>query len=336
MARAIVIRSNPAYERGNGQPVNTAAIEEVDEAFLGDDPVLVEVSHSSINYKDAMALTGLPGIVRKTPLIGGIDLVGTVKQSADPVWNPGDQVILNGIGMSESRNGAFCELARVPGDRLVALPESMTPARAAAIGTAGYTAALCVLRLGRAGLETTPDRPVLVTGATGGVGSVAVLLLAAAGHHVAALTGRPGELGGYLHELGAEQIIDRAELLDAKGALQKQRWSGVVDTVGGEVLVNALAQTVYSGTVAACGLAGSAKLPGTVMPFILRNVTLAGVDSVEAPVEARREAWALLAELPGERIDAIAGTVPLSGAFQAARDLMEHRLHGRVIVDVRA
>ncbi|WP_316667476.1 MDR family oxidoreductase [uncultured Propionibacterium sp.] len=336
MTRAIVIRSNPAHERGDGQPVNTAAIEEVDESFLGDDPVLVEVSHSSINYKDAMALTGLPGIVRRTPLIGGIDLVGTVRESVDPAWQAGDRVILNGIGMSESRNGAFSELARVPGDRLIALPESMSPERAAAIGTAGYTAALCVLRLGRAGLVSAPGRPVLVTGATGGVGSVALLLLAATGHHVAALTGRPDELGGYLRGLGAEQVIDRSELVDQKGALQKQRWSGVLDTVGGEVLVNALAQTVYSGTVAACGLAGSAKLPGTVMPFILRNATLTGVDSVEAPVEARREAWALLATLPGERIDAMSSTVPLAGAFRAAEDLIGHRSHGRVVVDVRS
>lgn len=337
MPRAIVIRSNPAHEHGDDRPVNTAAVEEVDESFLGDDPVLVEVSHSSINYKDVMALTGLPGIVRRTPLIGGIDLVGTVRQSSDPLWRPGEAVLLNGIGMSETRNGAFSELARVPGDRLVALPSCLSPARAAALGTAGYTAALCFLRLRRAGLVTSPERPVLVTGATGGVGSVAILLLAAAGHHVAALTGRPEELGDYLRGLGAERIVDRAELCDQRGALQKQRWSGVVDTVGGQVLVNALAQTAYSGTVTACGLAGSPALPGTVMPFILRNVTLAGVDSVEAPVEARREAWGLLAALPGERIDAVtARTVPLDGAIGAAEELIGHRAHGRTVVEVRA
>lgn len=336
MTRAIVIRSNPAHERGNGQPVNTAAVEEVDDAFLGDDPVLVRVSHSSINYKDAMALTGLPGIVRRAPLIGGIDLVGTVESSEDPAWSPGDEVLLNGTGMSETRNGALSELARVPGDRLIALPPSMTPARAAALGTAGYTAALCVLRLTRAGLTTSPERPVLVTGATGGVGSVAVLLLAAAGHHVAAATGRPDELGDYLRALGAGSVLDRAELTGGRGALQKQRWAGAVDTVGGELLVATLAQTAYVGTVAACGLAGSPSLPGTVMPFILRAVTLAGIDSVEAPVEARREAWDLLATLPGDRVDAISRTVPLGGAVQAATELIEHRSHGRVVVDVRA
>lgn len=335
MPRAIVIRENP--NPSGSEPVNVAALEEVDAVDLGTDPVVVEVSHSGINYKDGLALTGRPGIVRNTPLVGGADLVGTVVASASDRWSPGDQVILNGTGLSETRHGGFAELARVPAEYLVRLPEQLTPARAAAIGTAGFTAALCVLRLEREAVEPGSERPVLVTGATGGVGSIAIALLARAGHHVVALTGRPEQYRNYLLGLGAAEILDRSSLSGTGRPLQSMRWAGVVDTVGGEVLANALAQTRYGGTVAACGLAGSAALPVTVMPFILRAVTLAGIDSVQASLTQRVAAWARLArDLDGDLLDGLTETVPLAGTIEAARRLMAGQSHGRIVVDVRA
>jgi acrylyl-CoA reductase (NADPH) len=332
MPRAIVIRTAERAERG---PVNVAAVEEIDPAVLGDDPVLVEVHYSGINYKDGLALTGRPGIVRSTPLIGGADLVGTVLESADPRWRPGDEVILNGTGMTETRNGGFSELARVPGDFLVRLPDGLTQARAAALGTAGYTAALCVLRLQEA--EVTAEAPVVVTGATGGVGSIAVPLLTASGYRVAAVTGRVAEHGDYLLSLGAAELLDRSEFAEQGRPLQKARFAGGVDTVGGVVLANLLAQTLYGGTVAACGLAGSSSLPATVMPFILRNVTLAGVDSVQTPLPRRQAAWELLATtLDLHVLDSLTVTVGLDDTVAAAERLMTGQSHGRIVVDVSA
>lgn len=335
MPRAIVIRkSEPA---GPADPVNTAAVEEVGPPPESDGPVLIEVAWSDLNYKDALALTGRPGVVRATPLIAGIDLVGTVSTSEDPRWQPGDIVVLNGTGMSETRNGGLAEQARVSGDYLVRLPEGLTPARAGALGTAGYTAALCVLRLEREAITSTPDQPILVTGATGGVGSIAILLLAAAGHHVAALTGRAAEHGDYLRELGATTIVPRDDLSGPGRPLQSQRWSGVVDTVGGEVLANAISQTRYGGTVTACGLAGSASLPASMIPFILRGVTLAGVDSVSASVADREAAWARLArDLNGDVLDGLTETVRLDGAIEAATRLLSGAARGRIAVDIRA
>jgi acrylyl-CoA reductase (NADPH) len=333
MPRAIVIRPNSGPAASG--PINLAAVEEVDVTDLGDDPVLVEVHYSGINYKDGLALTGRPGIVRSTPLIGGVDLVGTVVSSDSPLWQPGDEVILNGTGMSETHNGGFSELARVPADFLVQLPQGLSQARAAALGTAGYTAALCVLRLERERVDAS--LPLLVTGATGGVGSIAIALLAAKGYQVAALSGRTEQYGDYLLELGASQVVARSELLGNRRPLQQTRWAGGLDTVGGEVLANLLAQTSYGGTVAACGLAGSADLPATVMPFILRNVTLAGVDSVQAPLAQRQAAWNLLStELDLELLDRLTETVPLTDTIEAAGRLMAGQTHGRIVVDVRA
>lgn len=333
MPRAIVIR--PITDPSANGPLNTAALEEIDATDLGDGPVLIEVHYSGINYKDGLALTGRPGVVRHPPLIGGADLVGTVVESKTPAWRPGDEVILNGTGLTETRNGGFAELARVPADFLVGLPRGLSQARAAAIGTAGYTAALCVLRLEHEQVDRA--QPLLVTGATGGVGSIAVILLAAKGYQVAALTGRSDSYGQYLTTLGATQIVDRAELAAKGRPLQKARWAGGIDTVGGEVLANLLAQTVYGGTVAACGLAGSTELPASVMPFILRNVTLAGIDSVQTPLAQRQAAWDLLAaELDLELLDSLTHTVPLAGTIEAATDLMAGQTHGRIVVDVRS
>lgn len=332
MPRAIVIRS--LDEPTATGEVNTAAVEDIDIAMLGQDEVLIEVHYSDLNYKDGLALTGKPGIVRSTPLIGGADLVGTVVESASSAWNPGDQVILNGTGMSETRHGGLAELARVPADSLVKLPSAFTQAQAAAIGTAGYTAALCVLRLMREGIDV--NYPVVVTGSTGGVGSIAVALLNASHCPVTAVTGRADEYGEYLRGLGATEVLDRAEFLGQGRPLQKARWAGGIDTVGGEMLANLLAQTRYGGTVAACGLAGSASLPATVMPFILRNVTLAGIDSVQTPLIQRQAAWEFLAAtLPLELLEAATETVGLDDAIDAAHRLMNGRAHGRIVVDVR-
>jgi acrylyl-CoA reductase (NADPH) len=334
MPRALVIRRNESA--GPHDPANTAALEQVEPPLPEEGPVLVEVAFSGINYKDALALTGRPGVVRATPLVAGIDLVGTVRESADPRWTPGDPVVLNGTGLSETRNGGLADLARVSGDLLVRLPDGLTPERAAALGTAGYTAALCVLRLEREGVVSTPDQPILVTGATGGVGSIAVALLARSGQHVAALTGRADAYAGYLRGLGAASIVPRADLLGPGRPMQSQRWAGAVDTVGGEVLANVLAQTRYGGTVAACGLAGSASLPASVLPFILRAVTLAGIDSVSAPLAQRTDAWARLArDVDPAQLDGLTETVPLSGAIDAAVRLLDGRAHGRIVVDVR-
>jgi len=330
MPRAIVIRKSTS-----GEPVNSAELEEVGPPPATDGPVLVDVAWSDLNYKDALALTGAPGVVRSTPLIAGIDMVGTVRASDDERWRPGDVVVLNGTGLSETRNGGLAEQARVSGDFLVRLPAGLTPARAAALGTAGYTAALCVLRLERDGLSSSPEQPVLVTGATGGVGSIAILLLSAAGHHVAALTGRVEQYGDYLRGLGATALVPRSELAGAGRPLQSQRWSAVVDTVGGEVLANALSQTRYGGTVTACGLAGSASLPASMIPFILRAVTLAGVDSVSASLADREAAWARLAStIDGEVLDGLTETVPLSGAIDAAARLLTGGAHGRIAVAI--
>lgn len=334
MARAIMIRQHPT---DSGRPALVAAIEDVAPEELGEAPVLVDVAYSGINYKDALALTGRPGVVKTTPVVAGIDLVGTVRESADPAWEPGTAVIVNGFGLSETRNGGLAGIARMLPEHLVRLPAGLSPWQAAALGTAGYSAALCVRRLQDEGLETGADHPVLVTGATGGVGSIAVALLAHCGHHVVALTGRPEQYAEYLSSLGAAEILPRSALLGSGKPLQPQRWAGVVDAVGGEVLANALAQTRYGGIVTACGLAGSAGLPATVMPFILRSVTLAGIDSVQAPLSDREAAWRLLErDLDLTLLDDLTRTVPLGGAIEAAQRLLDGHSHGRIVVDVRA
>ncbi len=305
----------------------------VDEGDLMDGDVTVDVSHSTMNYKDGLALTGASPVVRRWPMIPGIDFVGTVSDSSHDGIAAGDAVVLNGWGVGETHLGGFAQRARVPGQWLVPLPEAFTPAQSMAIGTAGYTAALCVLALERHGV--TPDGgPVLVTGAAGGVGGVAVALLAAAGFEVLASTGKSGE-AGYLEDLGASEIIDRAELSGPGRPLGKERWGGAVDAVGSHTLANVLAGTRYGGTVAACGLAQGMDLPASVAPFILRGVSLAGVDSVMAPVPARLDAWARLArDLDTATLDAITETRPLADAPALAEDILAGKVRGRVVLTV--
>ncbi len=330
MIKALVIREVPTDAR----PKRVAKLEEVTDGFLGDGGTVVDVAYSGVNYKDALALTGRPGVVKKTPLVAGIDVVGTVVSSEDDRFSPGDWIVVNGAGASETRHGGLATRAHVEPDLAIALPEGITPARAAALGTAGYTAALAVARLVRDGVSPEGG-PVLVTGATGGVGSIATLLLSAAGFDVAALTGRAEEFGDYLHRLGATSLVDRKDLSEPGKPLQSARWAGVVDAVGGVVLANALAATKPGGTVASCGLAGSADLPTTVMPFILRGVTLAGIDSVWASLDARQEAWALLArDLDVDMLDTLTEEVPLEGAIAASERLLAGDAHGRIRVNV--
>ncbi len=306
---------------------------DVDDADLMDGDVTVAVSHSTLNFKDALALTGSSPVVRRWPMIPGIDFVGTVTSSTHDGIAEGDQVVLNGWGVGETHLGGYSQRARVPGEWLVPLPNSLSPAQSMAIGTAGYTAMLCVLALERHGI--TPDAgPVLVTGAAGGVGSIAVALLAAGGHQVIASTGRPEE-AGYLRALGADEVIERAELSEPGRPLGKERWGAAVDSVGSHTLANVLAGTRYGGTVAACGLAQGMDLPASVAPFILRGVTLAGVDSVMAPMDARLEAWRRLSsDLDRGLLDTITTTRPLADAPDLAPELLAGRIRGRVVLAV--
>jgi acrylyl-CoA reductase (NADPH) len=304
-----------------------------DESDLMDGDVTIDVSHTTMNYKDGLALTGASPVVRRWPMIPGIDFAGTVSDSSHDGVAVGDAVVLNGWGVGETHLGGFARKARVPGEWLVPLPEAFTPAQAMAIGTAGYTAALCVQALERHGV-TPGDGPILVTGATGGVGSVAVALLAAAGFEVLASTGKADEVD-YLKGLGAGDVIDRAELSEKGRPLGKERWGGAVDSVGSHTLANVLAGTRYGGTVAACGLAQGMDLPGSVAPFILRGVTLAGVDSVMAPRAARLEAWDRLARaLAPATLDAITETRPLSDAPSLAEDILAGKVRGRIVLTV--
>lgn len=297
--------------------------------------VLVAIDWSTINYKDALAITGKGPVVRSFPMVPGIDFAGTVEESADPRWKPGDRVILNGFGVGETHWGGLAQKARVRADWLVPLPSGLDARQAMAIGTAGYTAMLCVLALQRHGL--TPERgDILVTGANGGVGGVAIALLSRLGFRVVASTGRVAE-ADYLRSLGAADVIDRAELSAPGKPLAKERWAGVVDSVGSTTLANACAATRYGGAVAACGLAGGMDLPATVAPFILRGATLYGIDSVMAPMPPRVEAWQRLArEMDITRLDAISTQVALADAPRLATDLLEGRVRGRVVVDVNA
>lgn len=303
-----------------------------DEADLMEGSVTVDVSHSTVNYKDGLALTGRSPVVRRWPMIPGIDFVGTVSESSHDGISVGDQVVLNGWGVGETHLGGYAQKARVPGEWLVPLPGAFSPEQSMAIGTAGYTAALCVLALEHGGV--TPDGPVLVTGATGGVGSVAVALLAAAGHEVLASTGKADE-ADYLRTLGASDVIDRAELSEPGRPLGKERWVGAVDAVGSHTLANVLAGTRYGGTVAACGLAQGMDLPASVAPFILRGVTLAGVDSVMAPMDARLAAWDRLArDLDPALLDAMTEVRPVSDAPELGEAILDGRIRGRVVLTI--
>lgn len=309
----------------------SAQVKSIEESRLPEGDVLVQVDNSTLNYKDALAITNKGPVVRQWPMVAGIDGAGTVLESTHAQWKQGDKFVLNGWGVGEVHWGCLAERARLKGDWLVKLPSVFTPRQAMAIGTAGYTAMLCVLALERHGVKPG-DGEVLVTGATGGVGSVATLLLAKRGYRVVATTGKLAE-ADYLKRLGAAEVMDRAELAAAGKPLQKERWTGVVDAVGSHTLANACAQTRYGGTVAACGLAQGLDLPATVMPFILRNVTLAGVDSVNAPMALRQQAWDRLAgEIDLNLLDDVAHDIALEDAVAAAQKIMAGQLRGRVVV----
>lgn len=302
---------------------------------LPDRDVLVEVAFSSLNYKDGLAVSGNKSkVARSLPMVAGIDLAGTVVESRSPDWKPGDKVVVNGWGMSETQWGGYSKYQRVDAGWLVPLPDAFTFEQAMAIGTAGYTAALCVDALEQWGSVSADEGEVLVTGAAGGVGSVATALLSARGYSVTASTGRP-ETHEYLHRLGARATIDRNELSAAGRPLQKELWSGAVDSVGGVTLANVLAQTVYGGAAAACGLAGGADLPGTVLPHILRGVALLGIDSVMAPRNKRDAAWNRLArDLDTELLKDMTQVVPMSRVQDVAPEILAGRVRGRVVVDV--
>ncbi|MFN9139822.1 MAG: MDR family oxidoreductase [Betaproteobacteria bacterium] len=297
--------------------------------------VTVAVDYSTVNYKDGLAITNKSPVVRKWPMVPGIDAAGTVVASGDPRYQPGDAVVLNGWGVGETHWGGLAQQAIFKGDWLVRLPTGMTARQAMAIGTAGYTAMLCVMALQDHGVAPGAGE-VLVTGATGGVGSVSVALLSQLGYSVVASTGKATE-ADYLHTLGAVGVIDRAELSAPGKPLQKERWAGVVDSVGSHTLANACAQTRYGGTVAACGLAQGMDLTASVAPFILRGVTLAGVDSVMCPQPRRQQAWQrLAAELDRRKLDAMTREVPLAGALEVAREILAGQVRGRVVVNVNA
>jgi len=313
--------------------VQNVSLSQVDEAQLPEGDVTIDVAYSTLNFKDGLAITGSSPVVRKFPMVPGIDLAGTVRESSHADWKAGDKVVLNGWGVGEGHWGGLAQVARLKGDWLVPLPTAFSEKQAMAIGTAGYTASLCVEALVKAGV--TPDQgEVLVTGATGGVGSVAVALLKKAGFTVAGSTGKASE-ADYLTQLGADSIIDRAELSEKGRPLAKERWAGVIDSVGSHTLVNACAAVKYGGAVAACGLAQGADFPATVMPFILRGVRLLGVDSVMAPKAARLAAWERLArDLDPALIDVIGAEIGLGEAIAAASDLLAGKVRGRIIVDV--
>jgi acrylyl-CoA reductase (NADPH) len=316
-----------------GDAGQTVALTSLDEAQLPDGDVSVEVEYSTLNYKDGLAITGKSPVVRKFPMVPGIDLAGVVTESTHADWKSGDRVVLNGWGVGETHWGGLAQRARINGDWLLPLPSNFTARQAMAIGTAGYTASLCVDALLSHGVS--PDQgEILVTGATGGVGSVAIALLSKAGFKVAAVTGKPSETE-YLRQLGATTVLDRAELAEAGRPLQKERWAGVVDTLGSHTLANACAQTRYGGAVAACGLAQGMDFPASVAPFILRGVSLLGIDSVMAPKKRRITAWKRLSEeLDAHSLDAIAQEIPLGDAIPAAGELMDGKVCGRIVVDV--
>ncbi|OAA18995.1 putative quinone oxidoreductase, YhdH/YhfP family [Frankia sp. EI5c] len=318
-------------EKGDsGQTVGRTTL---DESALPEGDVTVEVEYSTLNYKDGLAITGKSPVVRKFPMVPGIDLVGVVSESSHADWKSGDRVVLNGWGVGETHWGGFAQRARLKGDWLVPLPSAFTPRQSMAIGTAGYTASLCVDALVKFGVRPEQGE-VLVTGATGGVGSVAVALLTKAGFKVAAATGKASE-ADYLKELGAVTVLDRAELSEKGKPMQKERWAGVVDSVGSFTLANATAQTRYGGAVAACGLAQGMDFPASVAPFILRGVSLLGIDSVMAPAAPRLAAWARLAsDLDPAALELIAEEIALGDVIDAAERLLAGKVRGRIVVDV--
>jgi acrylyl-CoA reductase (NADPH) len=311
----------------------TVALTQFDEADLMDGDVTVAVEWSTLNYKDGLAVTGKAPVVRRFPMIAGIDFAGTVEASSHPAWKAGDKVICNGWGMGETHLGAYAEKARVKGDWLVRLPEGMSTRDAMAIGTAGYTAMLSVLALEKHGLGPK-DGPIVVTGAAGGVGSVATAVLSKLGYHVIASTGRMSE-SGYLKDLGAAEVIDRNELSGPAKPLAKERWAGGIDSVGSTTLANLLSMTKYGGAIAACGLAAGMDLPSSVAPFILRGVSLLGIDSVMCPIILRKAAWARLAsDLDHAKLAEITHEIGLAGVIEAGAKILAGQVRGRIVVKI--
>ncbi|MFT4172455.1 MAG: MDR family oxidoreductase [Rhodocyclaceae bacterium] len=310
-----------------------ARLADLDDSVLMEGDVTVAVEWSTLNYKDGLAITGKSPVVRRFPMVAGVDFAGTVLASQHPRWKTGDKVILDGWGVGETHCGGLAGIARVRGDWLVPLPAPLTTRQAMAIGTAGYTAMLCVQALEKHGVRAA-DGPVLVTGANGGVGSIAVMLLAKRGFKVTASTGRPNE-GDHLRVLGASEVIDRTELALPGKPLGRERWAAVIDSVGSHTLANACATTRYGGAVAACGLAQGMDFPATVMPFILRGVTLYGIDSVMAPLAVRERAWnQLAAELDLATLEKAVSEIPLDEAIDKAAELLAGKVRGRIVVKV--
>jgi acrylyl-CoA reductase (NADPH) len=326
-----------AWVAQKGEAGPTLAWTDLAEGDLMAGNVTIRVSHSTINYKDALAVTGKAPIIRRWPMIPGIDLAGTVTSSTHPDFKTGDEVILNGWEAGVSHFGGYAQMARVNGDWLVKKPAALSPAETMAIGTAGYTAMLCVLALERHGVKPAngpASGPVVVTGAAGGVGSVAVTLLARLGYHVVASTGRSSE-ADYLKGLGAAEVIDRAELGGLAKPLGKERWAGGIDVAGSHTLANVLSMTKYGGTVAACGLAQGMDLATSVAPFILRGVTLAGIDSVMAPKAARIEAWDRLArDLDRDKLKAMTETRPIADAVALGSEVLAGKVRGRIVLEL--
>ena len=325
MFNAILVEREP--------PPYRATLKKLDESQLPAGDVSVRVEYSTLNYKDALAITGKGPVVRHFPMVPGIDFAGTVEHSSSPSYRSGDKVLLNGWGVGEAHWGGLAQIARVKADWLIPLPGALTARQAMAVGTAGYTAMLCVMALERHGISPG-DGEILVTGAAGGVGSVAVALLSKLGFRVAAMTGRPAE-ADFLRELGAAQILDRAPFAGAGKPLAKERWAGAIDVVGSHTLANVCASLRYGGVVAACGLAGGMDFPGTVAPFILRGITLAGIDSVMRPRPDRVEAWRRLSrDLEIKKLELLAEEISLAEALARAGGLLEGQVRGRIIVDV--
>jgi acrylyl-CoA reductase (NADPH) len=324
MFRALLLEKNENFQ---------ASVQTLEDSRLPPGDVTVAVAYSTLNFKDGLAITNRSPVVRQWPMVAGIDGAGTVLESSHPDWKAGDTFVHNGWGVGETHWGCLAEKARLKGDWLVHLPSAFTPRQAMAIGTAGYTAMLCVMALEERGVRPESG-DILVTGASGGVGSVAIALLSHLGYRVVASTGKLQE-SGYLQTLGATEWVDRQTLSAPGKPFQKERWAGVVDTVGSHTLANALAQTRYGGTVAACGLAQGMDLPTTVMPFILRNVALVGVDSVMAPLARRQQAWDRLArDLDPAKLEAMIEEVPLDLAQAKAQALMDGQVRGRVVVRI--
>lgn len=313
-----------------------AEVTTLDDDQLPEHDVTIDVSHSTINYKDGMAIMGRPGVVRSYPMVPGVDVVGTIAESADGAWHPGTAITVNGFDVGEAHWGGLAQRARMKSEWITPLPDSISPAQAAAIGTAGYTAMLSVIALEQQGL-TPGDGPVVVTGAAGGVGSVATAVLAKLGFEVIASTGRADAEGDYLRRLGASQVVDRAELSEPGKPFDKPIYAGAVDAVGSTTLANVLARTQPNGVVTACGLAQGPDLPATVLPFILRGVRLIGINCVHRPQSDRTEAWSRLAsDLDVGLLDEITSTVGLADVTQVAEDILAGKIRGRVVVDLHA